>query len=128
MPLPQIVNPSPIVIPAVPAVEEYRYDESYVVGMALSTVTQYDQRLEVTLRPYNYADQNLYPNSASDVIFVVPDIWTEAGRCPAFAQVMGGICQVTSLLMREKYLVALTDRTPEQDAELAQTRTALGIA
>jgi hypothetical protein len=127
MSLPQIINPNPVVIPEVPAVPEYHYDESYVVGLLLSTLTQWDQRLEVTLRPYNYTDEALYPGSGSDTVFVVSDIWVEASRVPAFAQVMGGICQVTSLMMREKYLLALHERTPEEEAELADTRTALGI-
>jgi hypothetical protein len=127
MPLPQIVNPNPVVIEAVPAVEEYAYNESYVVGLSLTTESQLAQRLEVTLRPYNYADQRLFEGSSADTTFIVSDIWAEAARSPLFAQVMGGICQVTSLLMREKYLASLEVRTPEQEAELAQVRIGLGI-
>jgi hypothetical protein len=128
MPLPQITNPAPVVIPAVPAVEEKRYDEAFIVGLVLSSRAAADQQLLVTLRPYNYAASELYPGADADSRFIVDNVWAEAARVPAFAQVMGGICQVTSLLVREKQLVAVAEPTAEQVAELAAVRTELGIS
>ena len=131
--LPPIVLPEPVVIPAVP---EKRYDEAYIVNLWLDTLdpTGVAQPLTITLRPYNQDTAEVFPDGSRDVQHKIDNVWQEAARVPLFAQVMGGIVTVTSLLVQERSLqtrlAALAEDEPgraDVAGALAAVQAALGM-
>ena len=131
--LPPIVLSEPVVIPAVP---ERRYDEAYIVNLWLDTLDAAGsaQPLTITLRPYNQDTAELFQDGSRDVQHAIGNVWAEAARVPLFAQVMGGIVTVTSLLVQERSLAAklagMADDDPGRAAvagELAAVHSAMGM-
>src|SRR3972149_11490083 len=104
MPLPQIINPNLITMPAS---EEKLFSSAYIVGMQLITsdVSGTKQRLRVTFRPYNQGTNELYQGRDGDFSLDINDLWTEAARVPLLAQVIANIVNITNLLVQERDLI-----------------------
>lgn len=127
MPLPRIPSNNPIIVPASEAKE---FTDLYITYLRLIKAGN-NHRLDVTLHPYNY-DTNEFGDGAN-TNFNIPDVFTEAARVPLLATVMGGIIQVTSLLIQEKDLVkqiasASDEDKPALQESLTAIRTAMGIS
>jgi hypothetical protein len=131
MSLPQILNPNPLTIPAG---EEKTFSNAYIVGLQLITLdaSGFKQRLQMTFRPYNQGTNELARDQSHDFFLSVNDIWSEAGRVPILAHVMGSIATAANLLVQERDLLDKLSKAggAEKTAleqQLASVRAEMGI-
>lgn len=124
--LPQIVSEAPIVIPE-QVIPETTYPDLYVVNLRVHT-EQKDMscQAEVRLQPYNYTTKQIMIDGPCQD-FSIEDVWAESERVPLLATVMGGLIQVTALLIKEKKLTEEMKAGIDVSEELSAVQTALGI-
>jgi hypothetical protein len=131
MPLPQITNPNPVLIPAG---QEKSFPDAFIVDLHLITLdpSGAKQRLRVMFRPYNQTTGELIQTRAHDFSLDVNDLWSEAARAPLLAQVIGAIVNIANLLVQERDLLekiaqAGESERPALEQQLASVRTAMGV-
>lgn len=127
MPLPRIDAVTPVVVPAV---AEKQYPDLFISRLQMLRMAGHVLKLDVSLTPYNYDLGEFGPGEGE--MMTVNDVFAEAVRAPLVGQVMGGIIQVTGLLLQERNLLkqiaaASEEDKPALEATLATVREALGI-
>ena len=130
MSLPSIYNPTPV---TVPASQEKSYLDNFMISMqVLPPMANGKQTLICVFRPYNNSTHEMYPSTERDFRFI-KEVWEESARSSMFAQVMGGILTLSSLLLQESDLAAKIKATSDASqlatlgAELATVEKTLGV-
>lgn len=127
MPLPRIDNPAPVAVQAT-------YDALMIVRLDMGRTSDGRLPVNIVFRPYDFANDQLYPSTDRDLHIAVWNAWAEAGRNTSFAQVMSGIVTAGNWLVQERDLLRRIGA--EQDATAKQTlidglhslRDAMGVA
>lgn len=127
MPLPRIEAITPVILPPT---DQKEYPDLFIRKWLMMRLSGTLMKLDIDLSPYNWDLAEFGPGNG--VNFSIKDVFAEAARVPLFAQVMGGIVQLSGLLLKEKDLVskiaaASEENKPALQAELDAVRTALGM-
>jgi len=114
----------------IPATAEASYPDMFITTMNIMRLPDGRQQIFAHLHNYNKETGELSPNSNMGYEVKIEDIWAEAVRCPMFAQMMGGIVTITSLLYQEQWLkrqIEITEDPTALEAQLAEVEDQLGI-
>lgn len=127
MPLPRIEAITPVILPPT---DQKEYPDLFISHLKIIRLSGTLMKLNIDLSPYNWELAEFGPGNG--VNFSIKDVFAEAARVPLFAQVMGGIVQLSGLLLKEKDLVskiaaASEENKPALQTELDAVRTALGM-
>ena len=142
MSLPQMLNPVPIVIPAVTS---QTFDSLFLYTLLMQPTTDTDgsftQNVQMQFRGYNYSTSQFAPQNNPDgspvplIQFNISDLYVDMARVPLLAQAMEQVVMIAPLLYQESILnqqivaatTAGTDTTALQ-AQLATVQAAMGIS
>ena len=120
--LPTIYNPSPVTVPSA------TFPDNYLVGLNVSG-SPTSMTAVATFRPYSASTSTIYSHWDKDTRLSI-NLWATAARSTLTAQVMGGIVQLSSLLLQEDTLKKQLAKTPNDtglQAQLTSVETALGV-
>ena len=137
--LPPIYNPNPTVIPGepekvIPAKPDQKYPDSFLISLQVQPLSiKGEQSLMCKFRPYDHSHHAIYPNGDKDTTLYMEDIWKKAATSQVFAQTMGRMIVVASLLYQEfalQQMISITQdpkKLTELQQQLLEVQIALGI-
>lgn len=121
--IPAIDSTTPVIVPAQP---EIQYDKT-VVGLSSYRYASGNPVLSYDVSPARVKDGSLVVMQKKKGSLGRLDVLAERERSAVFAEALDGFHSALVLLAEEKVLAAIEEPTPEQVAELAAVRLALGI-
>jgi hypothetical protein len=127
MPLPRIEAITPVILPPT---DQKEYPDLFISYLRMIRLSGTEMKLDMQLSPYNWDTSEFGPGNG--VNFSIKDVFAEAARVPLLGHVMGGIVQLSGLLLKEKDLISKIALASEEDKPALQTeldavRTALGM-
>ena len=143
MPLPVIPNPTPVVIPAQPAVEAITYDAIALTSLQVQVSPQATDLLGMsfscqfspmcsTVTPNKIMPGMRGPNLQG--MSISRNVFGEAARSTMFADIMGQILAYASLALQEQTLIAQIDALTQAggdatalQASLTTVQTSMGV-